>query len=78
MRYLLVCIASLAYGMHRETMQNPPFHVETVTHVLRESTTFVDSDDNHLVADSRAVVEVIIKIHRSGRPTKTITLNVDV
>lgn len=81
MRYLLLFICSMTHAMYRETIlpDKPPYiHVETLTRVLRESTTFIDSDDHALIADAHNVAEVTIKIHKPNRPIKVIKLTIDI
>lgn len=81
MKYCMLLLPCMVYGMYRETVvpQSCPYmHVETVTRVLKENTHFIDSDNSSLVSDSCTVVEVTLRIHRSGQPVKTIKLNIDI
>lgn len=79
---LLLLWPFYATAMYRESIPathvSPYVHVETVTRVLRENTSFIDSDNSTLVSDSHAVVEVTLKIHRPNKSVKTITLNIDI
>ncbi len=57
---------------------SPRIQVESSTRVLDSATSFIGDENECLVCESHKMVEVVLRIHRAGRPVKTITLNVDI
>ncbi len=83
MRYLLLLFPLVSYGSegtgaHYPHGNSPRVHVETTTRVLDGNTSCIDENNNIMVSDNQKVVEVVLRIYRSNRPVKVITLNVDI
>jgi hypothetical protein len=63
-------------GMDKKVV--PPLHVESVVVVRTTANSVVDQNSHCLVAESKQVVEVTLKIYRPGLVTKTVTFSIDV